>query len=479
MKCATSIPEAGKSFHHPVEIKEFEMNRKALFTLFFLFSILLLTSCSPDPGNPTPAANLPNPASVYCEENGGILELRTDPSGGVAGVCIFPDNSECDEWAYFRQECKPGDSLITPEHTILPVTDTPSPEPTSSLLRIAYFKDGHVMVWDESTGSLQLAESSTELIRISDDGQVIAYLGSDAQGVFGIFAVNADGSYTRLLVGEDNLNAIQPAAQVVALDFAPASHSLYFVTDQYDLHLVNPDSGGSPTSVFGPGAGGFFSFSPDGQWMTLYHPNQLILAHPDGSGARVAFNYPSDFVYTMMGPQVICEQDSSAFRIASAADSQVSVWRIPVTTDPVQLLSYTGPYEANLSPDGSKLVYLYYQHDPIDVHLVDQNGQDTTYASYDSTKYLNLNFMGWRPDSQSFLLNLSDDGRLSSPWLCTQGGQPVKLTDTDYAYAVTWVDADRFLFISDIDLRLQGIGQPSILVDSIHSSGYDYTLINP
>ncbi len=461
------------------------MNRKTLFTLFFLLNILLLASCSPDPGNPTPAANLPNPASVYCEENGGILELRTDASGGVAGVCIFPDGSECDEWAYFRQECKPGDSLITPEPTILPVTDTPlpitdtpSPEPASSLLRIAYFKDGHVMVWDESAGSRQLAESSTELIRISDDGMVIAYLGRDPQGTFGIFAVNVDGSYPRLLVGEDNLNAIQPAAQVVALDFAPASHQLYFVTDQYDLHLVNPDSGGSPTSVFGPGAGGFFSFSPDGQWMTLYHPDQLILTHPDGSGARVAFTYPSDFVYTMMGPQVIWEQDSSGFRIASPADSQMTVWRIPVTSDPVKLISYQGSYEANLSPDGSKLVYLYYQ-EPIEVHLVDQNGQDSIFASYDSTKYINLNFMGWRPNSQSFLLNLSDDGRLLNPWLCTPGGQPVKLTDSPYSYAITWVDAERFLFISAYDLHLQRIGQPSLIVDTIHNSSFDYTLINP
>jgi putative hemolysin len=53
-------------------------------------------------------ANLPNPASVYCEQNGGRLELEQDASGGVSGVCIFADGSECDEWAYFRGECKPG-----------------------------------------------------------------------------------------------------------------------------------------------------------------------------------------------------------------------------------------------------------------------------------------------------------------------------------------------------------------------------------
>jgi inhibitor of cysteine peptidase len=61
-----------------------------------------------------PAPNMANPASVFCGENGGTVELRTDAAGGVAGFCVFPDGSECDEWAYFRGECAPGDSLVTP-----------------------------------------------------------------------------------------------------------------------------------------------------------------------------------------------------------------------------------------------------------------------------------------------------------------------------------------------------------------------------
>jgi len=59
------------------------------------------------------------------------------------------------------------------------------------------------------------------------------------------------------------------------------------------------------------------------------------------------------------------------------------------------------------------------------------------------------------------------------------GEQPVKLTDTEFSYAVTWVDAERFLFISEVDLRLQRVGEPSIIVDTIHSSAYDYTSIIP
>ncbi len=54
----------------------------------------------------TAQIGLPNPASVYCEEQGGSVEIRTDDTGGQYGVCIFQDGSECDEWAFFRGECK-------------------------------------------------------------------------------------------------------------------------------------------------------------------------------------------------------------------------------------------------------------------------------------------------------------------------------------------------------------------------------------
>ncbi len=49
-----------------------------------------------------------NPASVHCEEQGGQLEIRTADDGGQYGVCIFPNGSECEEWAFFRGECVPA-----------------------------------------------------------------------------------------------------------------------------------------------------------------------------------------------------------------------------------------------------------------------------------------------------------------------------------------------------------------------------------
>ena len=49
-----------------------------------------------------------NPASVYCVQSGYTREIRTNADGSEYGVCIFPDDNECEEWAFFRNECGAG-----------------------------------------------------------------------------------------------------------------------------------------------------------------------------------------------------------------------------------------------------------------------------------------------------------------------------------------------------------------------------------
>ncbi len=42
------------------------------------------------------ASALPNPASTYCEEMGYQL---------VGEMCVFPDSTSCEQWAFYRGEC--------------------------------------------------------------------------------------------------------------------------------------------------------------------------------------------------------------------------------------------------------------------------------------------------------------------------------------------------------------------------------------
>lgn len=65
-------------------------------------------------------ANMPNPASVYCTQNGNKNEIRTADDGSQTGVCIFPDGSICDDWAYFKGECGQVTQIIpTPDPVVV------------------------------------------------------------------------------------------------------------------------------------------------------------------------------------------------------------------------------------------------------------------------------------------------------------------------------------------------------------------------
>jgi putative hemolysin len=66
--------------------------------------LVALTGCARGDDDP----EIANPASVYCEEQGGTLEMR-EGEGGTVGICVFDDGSECEEWAFFRGECSAAD----------------------------------------------------------------------------------------------------------------------------------------------------------------------------------------------------------------------------------------------------------------------------------------------------------------------------------------------------------------------------------
>lgn len=92
---------------------------KKIFTIIIL--LMAMSACAPwvrsseSTGTALPEVNMPNPASVYCEQNGNKLEIRTAADGSQFGECVFPDGSSCDEWAYFRGECGPtGQDILTP-----------------------------------------------------------------------------------------------------------------------------------------------------------------------------------------------------------------------------------------------------------------------------------------------------------------------------------------------------------------------------
>jgi putative hemolysin len=106
--------------------------------LVILMSLLAIVGCDQPEASPTatPTAevDMSNPASAYCIEQGYRWEIYTPQEGDQYGVCIFPDGSVCEEWAFYRGECGPGSTPPTATPTEVPPTTEipPTTAPTAT-----------------------------------------------------------------------------------------------------------------------------------------------------------------------------------------------------------------------------------------------------------------------------------------------------------------------------------------------------------
>lgn len=72
-----------------------------------LVATLLLGACGDDDTD----TRVPNPASEFCEERGGTVEIEEDAAGNQVGICVLSDGTRIDEWEYYREE-----ATTTPLH---------------------------------------------------------------------------------------------------------------------------------------------------------------------------------------------------------------------------------------------------------------------------------------------------------------------------------------------------------------------------
>ena len=142
-------------------------------------------------GQPTSAspAEIPNPASVNCEENGGTLEIRTAADGSQSGACVFADGSECDEWAFFRGECQPGQSSAP---TGAPAV-TPRPTAASEPLALSVLTPVDETVATTPQIEVTGTTSPGAVVTVNDE----------------ILIAGEDGSFTTLVVLEEGPNLIE------------------------------------------------------------------------------------------------------------------------------------------------------------------------------------------------------------------------------------------------------------------------------
>ena len=78
-----------------------------MIRIFVAFSAWLVAAaiavgCSSEQSAPEPRIGMANPASVYCIERGGRLEIVQE-ARGERGICVLTDGTRVDEWELFRR----------------------------------------------------------------------------------------------------------------------------------------------------------------------------------------------------------------------------------------------------------------------------------------------------------------------------------------------------------------------------------------
>ena len=159
---------------------------KRIFT--FTIILMALTACTSFQVQTSESAateilpNMPNPASVYCEQNGNKLEIQTASDGSQSGVCVFPDGSTCDEWAYFRGECGLAVQKSPTPAIVVEATSTASGGNTEENASGGYMPPGtseEITDWWGVIKSTQPGAQYDDYFERQDLGQII-YFGIDS-----------------------------------------------------------------------------------------------------------------------------------------------------------------------------------------------------------------------------------------------------------------------------------------------------------
>ncbi len=409
-----------------------------------------------------------------------------------------------------------------PTEVVPMVTETPliedgdsGPIQDSLLVRVAYVKDANVWIWDAGSGSEQLTTNGgVENVWLSDDGQRIAFRrGQD------LWVVDSDGGNERQLtraadfVGLSQGQELDPFVTGIIpyqVAWLSGSRQLFFNTSPQidgpgllmsdDLWMVDTDSS-ELTIVLGPGDGGNFTFSPDGQRLAIVTPGRIDLMDVNGNNRREAFTHTpvitfSEFEYYA---QPVWAADSGSLRVAiPPTDSSVpsaqptSIWSIPVEDRPAWLIGQvtTQPrsHELLFAPNLARLAYLVGER---------PEGPDSDRPSMAIAEMSEsiiwdpilfpadvMSVHGWSPDS-AHLLYASETASIAEITMGQPDVRPlISGDDQGLILNVTWTDNFRFLYqqqsATGWDILLGRIdGSDPMLVDSVIGvpAAYDFAWV--
>ncbi|MFZ6029432.1 MAG: hypothetical protein ACOYYS_17100 [Chloroflexota bacterium] len=400
-----------------------------------------------------------------------------------------------------------------------PTATATLPTAQSASLVAAYVKDGNVYTWIEGGGTAARSSTNDAVdVRISDDGQVIAFLRESPDDYFHqeLWAANTHGAANpRVLVSAADFDALKPDSPnpsapglvIRQFEFRPGTHTLAYNTAPRfegpgslayeDLRLLNVDNGMKAT-LFEFGQGGIFTYAPDGNQIALVKPTSISLVDADGSNLRPnVLTFPSVTTYSeyQYYPKPHWAADASFLRVtippAEAMNEPLpptTLWHIPtdgsagVQIGEIPAMPFDWPDNA-FSPDLERLAYIKQVGEPDanlrELHLANADGSNDA-VLYEGEA---LSFLHWLPDSMQFVFRQFGTGNMHGVHIAQIDGATSTLTtNPESLRELRWITPERFLATwqteNGVELRLhtRGASANSFLIDVLSDfPAFDFT----
>jgi Tol biopolymer transport system component len=375
----------------------------------------------------------------------------------------------------------PGPGSEVPPTELLAPTTAVTVEPSG--LKVVFVLNGDLWFCSETTQARPLtSQGDAGAAKLSDDGKVIVFTRGS-----GLWAINNDGSNPRPLV--EDLPAFTGHPFLAQFEFQPGAHILYFssrdsaqAAEGLDLHRVDADAPAPQTLLL---EGGVITFSPDGRLLALAQTERIHILRADSPALVSALDFPklnahSDWSFY---PQVVWLDNSSGFYTVIPGNIGGLSRFLYVSADGTFTAQLAEFARADprvglplIAPDGSKVAYVTQIDSTLEVHVIDASTADLTVATHLDAPLIGL--WAWSPDSARFAYHTGDPSRLliAGPNLPSA---PL-LLDAIASYSLTWVDANRFLYLANGELRLGQVGNPLLAViaagfsDTQDSRAYDF-----
>jgi dipeptidase D len=389
-------------------------------------------------------AQLPNPASQNCVDQGGTLSIETRPDGGQYGVCLFDDNRQCEEWALMRGECPVGGIKVTGYLTdaarfcaitggTYAITGKSGAEDEQGTCTLPDGSQCDVWAYYEGTCDPTSAEAPTPT--------AVATASAAPSGAAKIvFDSNRGGDYRDLYVmgvdGSGLTRLTEGGAHNFAGPWSPDGTQIAYTSfglTESDVSVINADGSGGTNLTDRPDASdGFPAWSPDGSQIAFTSRrdgnNEIYLMAADGSDLVRLTEDPADDFAPAWSP------DGSRIAFVSDRDRDPGIYDLYLMdADGSGVTRLTDDeaidYEPDWSPDGTQIAFRSHHDGPADIYVIGVDGSGLANLTGDPAGDPADDWApAWSPGGDQIAFQTNRDGNWEIYTMGADGTDPANLT---------------------------------------------------